>query len=78
MHPDEKTKNIALGRLKSMLKASGFEVKSFSSEDELLKAVYECRCLLRVSVREDQNVINGYESERAITQGKEAPSNTPF
>ena len=63
-HPNEKPRNIALNEIKRMLGASGFEVDKIKTKVQLLEAVLETRCQIKLKAIEDdygkKNVVKGY------------------
>ena len=78
MHSDAQVRNIALSTLKSMLKASMIDKDTFNSKEDLVKTVLDCRSLIKVDVKADQNVIKGYESFLNKEQAKELHKEIPF
>lgn len=78
LHPTEQVKNIALGQLKSMLKAGGSEVLSFKSKEELVNIVRDVRCLIKLDVKDEQNVIKGYEAAGEIAAPTVSTDDLPF
>lgn len=70
-HPTEQVRNIALGSVKKMLTASGFEGDlNFTTKDALCVALAEVRCDVFLKIDEQEgyapkNVIKGYNKAEA-------------
>lgn len=65
-HDKENVRNIALGEVKRLLQASGLDKMKFSSKEDLVESVLQCRVNLKVVVKKseqygDQNEIKGYK-----------------
>jgi hypothetical protein len=70
-HPTEQVRNIALGTVKKMLTASGFEGDlNFATKEALCLALAEVRCDVFLKIEEQEgyapkNVIKGYSKTEA-------------
>lgn len=82
-HPTEQTRNIALGSVKKMLTASGFEGDlNFATKESLCTALAEVRCDVFLKIEEQdgyapKNVIKGYNKTEAPAPTIDT-SNMPF
>jgi len=82
-HPKEQVRNIALGQIRTLLVASGFakDKLNFNTKEDLAKAVLECRCKIKVSVKEDEygkkNEVKGY-SKLEETDNNLTSDDIPF
>ncbi len=82
-HPTEQVRNIALGSVKKMLQASGFEgYLNFSTKEALCAALAEVRCDIFLKIDEQdgyapKNVIKGYNKTEAPAPTVDT-SNIPF
>lgn len=77
-HSNVQVVNIALSKLKAMIKAGGFEVTSFKSEADLLAVVNEVRCLVKLGIKEDNNIIKGFESLNNVVEKTATPADIGF
>ena len=83
MHPKENVKNIALAELKKLLIASGKEKMAFTSEEEVISSVLDCRCMIKLGAQKseeygDKNIVKGYESFKPAAMPTVSDDSIPF